>query len=114
MDNASELREERQWVQRLLQVGLALSMVLMLVGLSIKLARGNTASFGFDLHSFFSGGAPLGDRVMELGILILAFTPFFRVLALLFLWIRERDWIFVGVSALVLALLALSIALGGG
>ena len=51
---------------------------------------------------------------MALGVLVLAATPLFRVLALVVLWTRERDWRFVVVALLVVATLSMAIVVGHG
>jgi len=52
--------------------------------------------------------------VTALGIVVLALTPAFRVLALVGLWWRERDYRFVVVALAVVATLAASVLLGKG
>jgi len=47
-------------------------------------------------------------------VTVLALTPALRVLALVAIWWRERDWRFVGVALAVVATLAVGIALGKG
>ena len=94
--------------------GLALSMALMLLGLALKLMSGDHSVPAAVMGDLFKSGIPPGDRVMGFGIIVFAFTPAFRVLTLLILWFRERDWRFVVISAVVLILLGIAISLGGG
>lgn len=51
---------------------------------------------------------------LDLGILVLMFTPIIRVVAALVVYARERDWRYVVVSLIVLTVLGLSMALGRG
>jgi len=51
---------------------------------------------------------------MALGILALALTPALRVVTLIGLWSRERDWHYVRVAAVVLVVLAVAAGLGHG
>lgn len=61
---------------------------------------------------FASGDA--GLIVTAMGILTLALTPALRVVALVFIWWRERDWRFVGIALTVTIILALAMILGKG
>lgn len=106
--------QDGKWVQRLLQSGLALSALLMAAGLLLQLASGVRGAESVKMFEVASAPVSLGQRLMALGILVLAFTPVFRVLMLVALWIRERDWRFVGVALAVVVVLAAAIAAGGG
>ncbi len=66
------------------------------------------------LFHLLSPELTIGDQLLGLGVLILAMTPALRVLTLLVLWMREKDWKFVGISGLVVLMLIISIYLGGG
>ena len=107
-------RREGIWVQRLLRGGLALSVVLMAVGLAVQLASGSRYAAPVRMFDVADANVTTGARLMALGILVLAFTPVLRVLALVLLWAKERDWRFVGVAVVVAVTLGLAIALGGG
>ena len=114
-DKIEEALAERDHkrVQLLLRAGLALSTALMAVGLVLRLALGERGSP--PLRLFELGSAPdLGLLLIGLGILALAMTPALRVLALVVIWARERDWRFVGVAVAVTLTLALSLAIGKG
>jgi uncharacterized membrane protein len=53
-----------------------------------------------------------GRATMQLGLLLLIATPIARVALSVVLFIRERDWLYVGVTVLVLALLTYSLLAG--
>ena len=109
-----DAREEadRSAIQILLRVGLGLGFALMLAGLAVKLDRGGGSAPAVRLFALRSGGP--GDTIMAVGILALALTPALRVLTLIVLWTRERDWRYVGVATMVLAVLAVAARLGHG
>jgi uncharacterized membrane protein len=110
-----KLATDRRSVQLLLRAGLAIATLLMSIGVSLKCASGRWDTPAIRLFDLVRGAdLAAADRVMGLGILALAATPAFRVITLLGLWIRERDWRFAAVAAVVLATLALAIAMGGG
>lgn len=107
-------QEERRDVQWLLRAGLAIAAVLMLTGV-ISAFVGNPLPTGvWRPTEVFGSGQPLSLRLSGLGILVLAATPAFRVVTLIMLWIRERDWKYVAVAVVVAVVLLLAIAVGGG
>lgn len=101
-------------IQLILRTGLVLSMVLMAAGMVLKLLSGHEDAGAVQVRQIFEGGIPVADRLMITGISILSLTPAFRVAALIVIWVRERDWRFVGVAVVVLIVLSIAIALGGG
>lgn len=105
---------ERFWVQRLLRGGLALSVLLMLAGLGVYVAGGTFSGSAVTPAQIFGGQTPLAECLLGAGILVLALTPVMRVLTLMLLWWRQRDWRFVGVAAVVLCTLTLAVVLGKG
>lgn len=105
---------EAKLVQWLLRIGLTLATVLMAIGLVVQLASGGRVSIPVRLFDVAASGLPLGERLMAIGIVVLAFTPAFRVLALLGLWSRERDYRFAAVAVAVVLTLVLAIVAGGG
>lgn len=101
-------------IQLILRTGLALSMALMAVGMVMKLVSGDQSAGIVRIEQILEGGTPAADRLMITGVVVLALTPAFRVMALIALWSRERDWHFVGIAVVVLIVLGIAIALGGG
>ena len=99
-----------QWV---LRIGLALAATLMAVGLVLALATGEHAGAAVRLHALLSDGT-LADRLIATGLLILASTPVIRVVALVAIWIRERDRRFALAGLIVCAILATAILSGRG
>jgi len=114
---AQALREQRDVnsvVHQMLIVGLAISVALMLFGLALDL--------------FFHRVPPtvvpnLGDvlsRMAELrpsgflaaGLLVLIITPVLRVVGSIFAFLYERDYLFVGITTLVLVIVLVSMMLG--
>lgn len=90
-----------------------MSVALMVVGLSAQFWIGSAALVSVSIADLFSGKMPWPQMLVVSGILVLALTPVFRVIMLIFLWGREKDWKFVAVSCVVLITLTLSFFLGG-
>jgi uncharacterized membrane protein len=101
-------------LSQLLLIGLVLAIGLMIVGAVLAAVRGS-GSVGHsssvdDFPGLLAAGDPTG--FLDLGLLVLLATPAARVLALLVAFARRREWLFAGISAVVVAILALSAVLG--
>ncbi len=108
-----EVHRVQKIVQWLLRGGLVVAAVLMAIGLGMKVASGSRHADGTPMFSLGSSGSH-ADTVMGVGVLVLALTPAFRVLALVVLWGRERDWRFVGVALAVVVTLSCAVIIGHG
>lgn len=108
-----EIHRVQHTIQWLLRIGLVVSAVLMLVGLVMKIASGSPHSRGVKLFSL-TAAKSTPDLIMAIGVLVLATTPAFRVIALVVLWSRERDWRFVAVAVTVVITLSFALLLGHG
>lgn len=100
-------------VKYVLRTGLALAMVLLLVGLVIQLASGHDDAIGVKMFDLLAP-RPLGERIMAVGTLMLALTPAAGVLSVLVSWIRERDGVFVVVGLIVVGVLSAAVLIGFG
>lgn len=88
-------------------------MILMLAGLAVNISTGHIESAPVAMFELLSESLTLGNRLLGMGVLILALTPAIRVVTLTILWTRERDWKFVGISIVVIISLIISVVLGG-
>lgn len=102
-------KRAQQLVQRLLQGGLATSVILLIAGLTWSVIT-DTPSSPVRLGEILEWGGP--DRIMALGALTLALTPFGGVVALILLWWRERDYRFVATGLAVVGILGIAILVG--
>jgi uncharacterized membrane protein len=107
---------------KLLRVGVVIAAIIVLVGGVAFLAhssqpRGDYRAFHGEAPGMTSvegvvRGAvamePLG--VIQFGLLVLIATPVARVLFSMLGFALERDWMYVGVTAIVLSLLVYSLA----
>lgn len=106
-------RRDHLLVQGVLRLGLGVSVTLMLAGLVLAVAAGEHDPVPVRLSGLASDGS-VPDRLMAVGVLVLALTPVFRVVSLIVIWARERDMRFVAVGATVVVVLAAALFLGGG
>jgi uncharacterized membrane protein len=103
-------------LSRLLRVGLAVAIALMLAGAILAAVRGHgsvqrTSSIT-GLPHLLANGDPTG--FLGLGLLVLLATPFARVVALCVVFVRRRQWLFAGISLVVVAVLFFSAFLSLG
>ena len=105
---------ERRDVQLLLRIGLGTAALLMAAGLLVALASGPLPNSPLQVHALWQRDTALSVRLCGLGILVLSATPAVRVLALIVLWVEERDWKYAAVAAIVAVMLGVAIVLGGG
>lgn len=103
---------ERRDVQLLLRIGLGTGAVLMAAGLVAALVSGPTPVLPLQIGGLWHRDTALPVRLCAIGILVLAATPAVRVIALIVLWVRERDWKYAAVAVTVAAVLTLAVALG--
>jgi uncharacterized membrane protein len=97
-------------VSLVLRSGLALATTLMVVGALAKLLAGDHAAPTLAL----TGGLAVADLLLGAGVVVLMLTPLVRILVLIGVWARDRDWRFVAVGVGVLAVLVAAALLGGG
>ena len=112
-----DVKRLAHWVHAILLGGLILSGLLLLAGLVLVFVRQEPRPLGipeagFELLRHAVNGE--GVAILNLGLLILLFTPALRVAVLVVGWSLERDWTFMAVSLVVLMLLGISLALGRG
>ncbi len=98
-------------VKVVLRAGLSLSLSLLAVGLVVQLAGGHHRADRVRMFALFAAPTA-GGKILAVGTLVLALTPAVGVLTVVGSWVRERDRVFVGVGAAVIAVLAAAVAVG--
>jgi uncharacterized membrane protein len=116
--------EVEQFIGNLLRGGVLLAAVVVLLGASLYLTRHGAA---LPLYGSFRGepeelrhipgiladaAALRGRGVIQLGLLLLIATPVARVVCAMGAFALQRDWLYVGVTVIVLSVLVYSL-LGG-
>lgn len=126
MANAEENRILRVWTPLLLRTILLSSMLVLVIGLFLTYTsapeyfvdrylaaqRGNLygkESFA-GLAERIRAGSP--HAVLTIGLFVLTLVPLARVAFCLLLFIKERDWAYVGFTAYVLAGLIIGVLVG--
>jgi uncharacterized membrane protein len=101
-------------VNRILVVGVALAVALMAVGLVLGVVDGQ----GLPSHVVSLGDLPslLGSldpaAYLSLGLMVLIATPFVRVAGTIVVFALEHDRRYVLITAVVLVVMCLGVALG--
>ena len=108
---------------RVLQIGVAVAAVVVFIGGVVYLVHegGERPDYG-NFHDVVpwlktaSGTVQAamdghGRALIQLGVLLMIATPVMRVVFAVFAFAQERDWLYTGVSCLVLAILAYSLLL---
>jgi uncharacterized membrane protein len=111
---------------RVLQIGVSLSAAIVACGAAIYLAKRVDQlpdyrvfhGVPIDLRTvsgiLADARAWSGRGLIQLGLLVLIATPIARVTFSVIGFVRQRDWLYVGITLIVLVLLALSLAGAGG
>ena len=109
----------------LLRSGVLLAASLVFIGGIVYLSRYDLPAINYRVFQgepeelrnvggiLREAGKSHGRGLIQLGLLILIATPVARVLFSVFAFLYERDWIYVAITMIVLALLCYSL-FGGG
>lgn len=104
-------------IAKLLSVGVLISAAFILVGLIVYLATGSSG-YDKDLYPtnpmlIIEGLAVLKPySIILTGIFLLILTPIFRVGLSIIIFIKEKDKLYVVITAIVFAVLIVSMVLG--
>jgi uncharacterized membrane protein len=104
------------WISRVLLGGVVLAAAIILAGLALFLVKGTAGESlsdlvdqqkaAVDFGSILRGiGGADGKSLIQLGLFVLILTPISRVAMSLFFFLRERDRVFVAITAVVLCIL---------
>lgn len=125
---AAHAREDRAmevWISYVLRGGVLIAAAIILLGVLLFLIHGPgaggpqtraelTGKRGASVATSF--GQVLNDArrlrplgIIQLGLLALILTPMTRVAMTLALFLRQRDWIFVAITATVLTILVIGL-----
>jgi uncharacterized membrane protein len=100
-----------------LRVGVTVSSIIILLGLVMFLVTGNSGYadnyFPSTPVEIFKGFIALKSYAIILtGLIILILTPVLRVGVSIFVFVKEKDYLYAKISSVVLAILIISFLLG--
>ena len=115
--NTSGTDEIERVVSKLLKIGVITSAVITFFGLLLFMVTGSGGypnnSYPTNLLLIFKGLAGFKPYAVILtGLFILILTPVFRVGVSILLFIKEKDYAFAKITALVFVILLISFLLG--
>jgi uncharacterized membrane protein len=100
-------------IPKLLRLGLWLSVVFMVAGIAAAVASPGNSQLPLRFRDIPAALAALDPRgLLGAGILLLLVTPLARVLASIIHFARERDALYIGLTAIVAINLAIAVGLG--
>lgn len=111
-------------VGNLLRLGVILSVIISLIGFIKLFLEGfkmpknysslETGSSSEKVWSQFWDSLCKGEgmAIIQLGILVLIFTPLMRIVFALIGYLKEKDYVYVVISSIVLAIMAISFFTG--
>ena len=111
------VRDLELFVSNVLRIGVAVSGVLIMIGLGLYLVTGdNSCPTGIATLQWIIYGAPFfgPSHILFLGFLTLVATPLLRVAASVIAYIIEKDWIYAAITGFVLVVLVIGMVLGLG
>lgn len=104
-------------IARCLQIGVGLSAAIIFIGLLMFLLTGQSgypgSTYPTDLTDVFQGVIMLKPyAIILMGLLILILTPVFRVAVSIIAFWKEKDFLYVGITSVVLMILIVGFMLG--
>jgi uncharacterized membrane protein len=113
----SKIEEMEIIISNFLRIGVVLSAIIVLIGLSMYLISGNSgyngSYFPTTISEIFSGFIVFKPyAIILVGLIILILTPVFRVGVSILVFIKEKDFLYVKITSLVFIILIISFVLG--
>lgn len=117
MGEKSNIGEMEIVISRFLRTGVMLSAVIVGIGLIMYLVSGKSGypgdTYPITPSEIFKGLLMLKSyAVIMTGIIVLILTPVFRVGVSILVFIKEKDYLYVKITSLVLLILIISFVLG--
>ncbi len=111
------MRRLELFVSGILRLGVALSGLLILVGLGLTAWSGDVSCpYGVLSLEWVLWGDPFLEpsHVLFLGFLVLVATPMTRVAVSVVAYVMDRDWVYAAITGLVLIVMVAGMFMGLG
>ncbi|MBC1513973.1 DUF1634 domain-containing protein [Listeria booriae] len=121
VDNKSTTDEEMHRVEAivstLLRIGVLLSAAIILIGLLLLMFTGTSGypgtTYPTTLTAIFDGIAQFKPyAIVMFGLFCLILTPVLRVLVSFVTFLKEKDYLYVAITSIVLIILTISFLIG--
>ncbi|WP_430535201.1 DUF1634 domain-containing protein [Listeria rocourtiae] len=115
--SGEEMHRVEAVVSGLLRIGVLLSAAVILIGLLLLMFTGTSGypgtTYPTTLTDIFTGiGEFKPYAIIMFGLFCLILTPVLRVLVSLATFLKEKDYLYVAITAIVLIILAISFLIG--
>lgn len=115
--NESKIADTELFISKALRIGVVLSASIIGLGLLMLLLSGDSGyqsgSFPTSLFQIFQGLVLMKSYAVILtGLVILIFTPVFRVGISIITFVKEKDYLYVVLTSIVFTILVISFLLG--
>ncbi|MBC1500378.1 DUF1634 domain-containing protein [Listeria weihenstephanensis] len=112
-----EMHQVELVVSSLLRIGVMLSAAIILIGMLLLMFTGTSGypgtTYPTTLTAIFTGIGELKPyAIIMFGLFCLILTPVLRVVVSLVTFLKEKDYLYVGITAIVLIILAISFIIG--
>lgn len=112
-----KLNEAEVFVSQSLRVGVLLSATVIFIGLLLFLSGGESGypgeSYPTTLKDILVGTWAMKPfAIISTGLVLLIFTPIMRVGVSILVFLKEKDWLYVGISSIVFLILVSSFFFG--
>lgn len=112
------------WISHSLRAGVVVSGVTLLVGSVLLFVMGPSSADPHSMSQLVNGDYAMSSSlrdiasgvasgrataIMDLGLFALILTPVVRVAMTVILFLFQRDWVYVGITAIVLIILVLGV-----
>lgn len=104
-------------IGKILRIGVLLSAAVMIIGIGLMLITGHSGYAGdyypTTAKAILAGVTALKPlAIMMAGIFLLILTPVLRVIVSIYSFYKERDWLYVIITTIVLVIIFISFIIG--
>lgn len=113
MENKEEMLKIERSIGYILRIGVIVSAVIILIGMLLLFFQPTNDQVPTDLWLIFQGVLKLnGEAFIMLGLFCLILTPVLRVVVSIVAFAKEKDYLYVIITLIVLVILIIGMTFG--
>ena len=113
MENKEEMLKIERSIVYILRIGVIVSAVIILIGMLLLFFQPTNDQVPTDLWLIFQGVLKLnGEAFIMLGLFCLILTPVLRVVVSIVAFAKEKDYLYVIITLIVLVILIIGMTFG--
>ncbi|MEG1503904.1 MAG: DUF1634 domain-containing protein [Enterococcus sp.] len=113
MENKEEMLKIERSIGYILRIGVIVSAVIILIGMLLLFFQPANDQVPTDLWLIFQGVLKLnGEAFIMLGLFCLILTPVLRVVVSIVAFAKEKDYLYVIITLIVLVILIIGMTFG--